>query len=153
MLSSSKVTVPNAILLAEVTEILQEGKDVILMTKGNSMLPFIRGEKDSVNLRKMDGVKVGDIVLAQVRKDVYVLHRVFAVDGQDVTLMGDGNIRGTEHCTLSDISGTAFEILKANGKTVDCRSERALRQARLWRGLLPFRRYILAIYRRIFLRR
>ena len=149
--SPSRVIVPNAILLGEVTSLLGEGKDVILMTKGNSMLPFIRGERDSVNLRKLDVVDVGDIVLAQVREGVYVLHRVFAVDGDIVTLMGDGNLKGKERCRRSDISGTAIEILRDDGKVVDCRGRKAFVLARIWRMLRPFRRYILAIYRRLFL--
>ena len=148
---ASKVIVPNAILLGEVTSLLNEGKDVILMTKGNSMLPFIRGERDSVNLRKLESLAVGDIVLAQVREDVYVLHRVFSVDGSIVTLMGDGNLKGKERCRRSDISGTVMEILKDGGKVVDCRGRKALALARIWRLLLPFRRYILAVYRRIIL--
>ena len=49
-----KVVVPNAILLGEVKSLLAEGKDVVIPTKGNSMLPFIRGGRDSVNLRRLD---------------------------------------------------------------------------------------------------
>lgn len=147
----NKIVMPNAVLLGEVKLLLAEGKDVVIPTKGNSMLPFIRGSRDSVNLRKMDTVEVGDIVLAEIREGVYVLHRVFAVDGDAVTLMGDGNLRGVEHCLRQDIAGTAVAVLKENGKEVDCRSRKALRQARLWRRLMPFRRIILGFYRRIFL--
>ena len=43
--------VPNAILLAEVSALVQEGKQVELLTKGCSMLPFIVGDRDSVRLR------------------------------------------------------------------------------------------------------
>lgn len=149
--NASKVVVPNAILLGEVSSLLDEGKDVILMTKGSSMLPFIRGEKDSVNLRKLDGIAVGDIVLARVREGVYVLHRVFSVDGDIVTLMGDGNLKGKERCRRSDVCGTVMEILKDGGKVVDCRGRQAFAKARIWRFLMPFRRYILAFYRRIIL--
>ena len=51
--------------LAQVPRLLDEGKAVVLkQIYGNSMLPFIRGGVDSVRLRKPEGVKVGDIVLA-----------------------------------------------------------------------------------------
>lgn len=146
-----KIVVPNAILLGEVKALLAEGKDVVIPTKGNSMLPFIRGGVDSVKLRKLGSIAIGDIVLAEIREGTYVLHRVFALDGDMVTLMGDGNRRGTERCTAADIAGTALTILKHNGKEVDCRSPRALRQARIWRGLLPLRRILLGFYRRLFL--
>ena len=146
----NKVVVPNAILLGEVKAILAEGKDVIIPTKGNSMLPFIKGMRDSVKLRKLDTLEVGDIVLAELREGVYVLHRVFAMDGDKVTLMGDGN-RTVEYCRRGDIAGTALAILKDGEKEKDCRSPRALRRARAWRRLLPFRRIILGFYRRLFI--
>ena len=147
-----KVVVPNAILLGEVKSMLAEGKDVVIPTKGNSMLPFIRGGRDNVNLRKLGTVDVGDIVLAEIREGTYVLHRVFALDGDTVTLMGDGNLRGVEKCRRSDSARTALSILKDNVREVDCRAPEALRRARAWRALgRPFRRVFLAIYRRVFI--
>jgi hypothetical protein len=148
----NKVVVPNSILLGEVKSLLAEGKDVVIPTKGNSMLPFIRGGRDSVNLRRLDTLEVGDIVLAEIREGVYVLHRVFAVDGDSVTLKGDGNLRNVEKCRRSDIAGTALGVLKDNGREVDCRRPEAVRRARAWRTMpVLFRRIFLAIYRRIFI--
>ena len=148
----NKVVVPNAILLGEVKSLLAEGKDVVIPTKGNSMLPFIRGGRDSVNLRRLDTLEVGDIVLAEIREGVYVLHRVFAVDGDAVTLKGDGNLRNVERCRRSDIAGTVLGVLKDNGREVDGRAPKAMRRARAWRALgRPFRRVFLAIYRRVFI--
>ena len=132
-----KVVVPNAILLGEVKSMLAEGKDVVIPTKGNSMLPFIRGGRDNV--------------LAEIREGTYVLHRVFALDGDTVTLMGDGNLRGVERCRREDIAGTAMSVLRDGSKEVDCRGRKAMRRARAWRRLMPFRRIILGIYRRIFI--
>lgn len=145
----NRLVVPNDILLGEVKSMLAEGREVVIPTKGSSMLPFIRGERDSVKLRKTDGIAVGDIVLAEIRPGTYVLHRVFGLDGDNVTLMGDGNVRGVERCRRGDVAGTAFSVLKDGAKEVDCRSAGALRRARAWRRLLPFRRIILGIYRRL----
>ena len=148
----NKVVVPNAILLGEVKSLLAEGKDVVIPTKGNSMLPFIRGGRDSVNLRLLDTVEAGDIVLAEIREGIYVLHRVIEVDGESVTLKGDGNLRGVEKCRRPDIAGTVLSILKDNVREVDCRAPKAMRRARAWRALgRPFRRVFLAIYRRVFI--
>ncbi len=147
----NKVVIPNAILLGEVKSLLAEGKDVVIPTKGNSMLPFIRGSRDSVTLRKFDTLEVGDIVLAEIREGVYVLHRVFELDGDEVTLMGDGNLRGVEKCRRSDIAGTALNVLKDGVKEVDCRGPKAMRKARIWRRIKPFRRIILGFYRRLFI--
>lgn len=146
----NKVVIPNAILLGEVKSLLAEGKDVVIPTKGSSMLPFIRGSRDSVALRKLETLEVGDIVLAEIRKGVYVLHRVFELDGDDVTLMGDGNLRGVEKCRRCDVAGTALKVLKDGVKEVDCRGPKAMRKARIWRRIRPFRRIILGFYRRLF---
>ena len=120
---------------------LEEGRTVRFTPLGNSMLPFIRGGRDNVVLCKKDSVEVGDIVLVRLQGR-YVLHRVIGLDGEKVTLMGDGNISGTEECTLKDVMGTVTEIGRGN-KTVKPG------KGRLWRALKPVRRYILAIYRRI----
>lgn len=137
-----KHSVPNEVLLPVVAQMLSEGHDVELMTKGSSMLPFIIGDRDSVVLHAGDP-KVGDIALAKVEGGRFVLHRVIEVDGEKVTLMGDGNIIGTEHCLKPDVAGLVSEILKPGGRRVKPGS------GLWWRRIKPFRRYILYIYRHI----
>ncbi|MBR4809750.1 MAG: S24/S26 family peptidase, partial [Bacteroidales bacterium] len=102
-MKTTRIIVPNAIMLGQVTEFLNEGKSVVINTKGQSMSPFIRGERDSVELVKNPSVEVGDIVLAQIRPGHYVLHRVNAISGERVRLKGDGNLDITEACNLQDI--------------------------------------------------
>ena len=140
---TEKRIIPNDILLGEATEILAEGKEVVLMTKGSSMLPFLRSEKDSVALRKSEGVEVGDIVLAHLGGGRYVLHRVIEVSGDNLTLMGDGNLKGTEKCRKEDVSGTVVRIIKPSGR------EKKPGKGRFWLAIKPLRRYILAVYRRM----
>jgi len=131
----------NEVFLEEVGSLLDEGREVSFTPLGSSMLPFIRGGKDSVRLKKKDTVEVGDMVLVRL-KGRYVLHRVIALDGEHVTLMGDGNLRGTEHCLRSDVMGTVTAILKGN-------KEIKPGKGRFWRAIKPFRRIILGIYRRL----
>ena len=139
-----KVTLPNEVLLEEAATLLDEGREVCFVPKGNSMLPFIRGGKDSVVLKKKSPVEVGDIALVRLPESRYVMHRVVKVRPEEVVLMGDGNCKGQERCHPADVLGVVAYIVKG---------ERQVRpgKARLWRVLLPFRRYILAIYRRILL--
>lgn len=136
-------TIANDILLAEVGRLLAEGHKVELKTKGNSMLPFIVGDRDSVLLCRHEILAPGDIVLAEIKPGTYVLHRIYDIQGDRVTLMGDGNIRGTEHCMSQHILGTVELILKADGRKI------APGKAFAWKRLLPLRRIILGIYRRI----
>lgn len=145
---TNKITIPNVILLAEVERMLKEGINVTLRTKGNSMLPFIHGGKDSVILTGTFLLRKGDIVLAKTDKENYVLHRIIEIDNQTVTLMGDGNLRGTEICHTENICGKVITILQ-NGKKIDPYSRKARLLSVYWFRLLPIRKYLLAIYRTI----
>ncbi len=146
---SSKV-MPNAVILGEVSRMLCEGHSVVLMTKGNSMLPFIRGGSDSVELVREESYGPYDIVLAELSEGHYVLHRILSAGDGIVTLKGDGNLRGTETCRLGDIKGRAVKIISRRGKETDCLSAGFVRRSRLW-VRMPYlcRRILIAIYRRI----
>lgn len=136
---------PNEILLEEVASLLAEGRDVELMTKGTSMLPFIIGGRDSVILRKKStgSPLPGEIVLARRSPGNYVLHRIVAVNGEAVTLRGDGNVSGTETVSVKDILGKVEAIVGPSGR------KRVPGNAYLWRHSNPFvRRCALALYRR-----
>ena len=137
-----KRTVANELLLEDAAMLMDEGREVTFTPLGSSMLPFIKGGKDSVRLKKMPEVEVGDILLVRLPGPRYVLHRLIRKDGSDLTLMGDGNIAGVETCKAGDVLGTVTAILKKNRTVVPGKG-------RLWRVLKPFRRYILGIYRRI----
>ncbi len=136
-----KKVLPNEVLLEEAGELLNEGREVTFTPLGSSMLPFIRGGKDSVTLKKKPDAAVGDIVLVRL-PGRYVLHRIIALEEEKVTLMGDGNLVGTENCRLPDIMGTVTAIQKGKRSVTPGKG-------RFWRVLKPFRRYILAIYRRL----
>lgn len=137
-----KIEVANDILLGSISEMLAEGREVKMTPKGSSMHPFIRGDVDSVTLARKDYIGTGDIVLARIGKR-YVMHRIIRIDGDDVTLMGDGNTKGVEKCTTADICGTVIAITTPSGRS------RTPGKGRLWRALKPIRRYLLAIYRKI----
>lgn len=137
-----KRVIPNDILLGEVAALLREGREAVITPTGNSMLPFIRGGVDRVVLRRTDDVTVGDIVLVHTGGR-YILHRLIARDGDALTLMGDGNLQGTESCTTADVVGTVTAVIRPSGQ------ELTPGKGRLWRLLKPLRRYLLAIYRRL----
>lgn len=138
-----KRTLPNEFLLGEVAAVLRGGREAVIIPTGNSMLPFIRDGVDRVTLRRKADVAVGDIVLVKI-DGRYLLHRIIARKGDALTLMGDGNLVGTERCTLADVIGTVTEIIRPSGQ------RRKPGRARLWRLLRPVRRYLLAIYKRLF---
>ena len=138
----TSVQLPNDVLLSGAEAFLNEGRDVVLKTKGNSMLPFIRGDRDSVRLRKSDSLEVGDIVLVRL-PGRYVMHRIVSHEGDVFVMMGDGNLVGTERFCRDEVVGKVVAIIKENGKEV------TPGKGRIWKMLRPVRRYLLAIYRRI----
>ena len=136
-----RIVLPNDVLLNEVAQLLDEGREVVMMTKGRSMLPFIRGEEDHIKLCKPGSLRVGDIVLAYF-ENRYVLHRIIAINGNEITLMGDGILKGTEQGNRSDVVGKVVEII-----TPDNRKHNP-RKAWLWRHTLFLRKYQLKVYRK-----
>ena len=146
------ITVENNQLIEEVKDFLKTFPSVVLPVKGISMLPFIIGSKESVELVKWEEkLIVGDIVLAWI-KDHYVIHRIIDIDGDDYTLMGDGNLVGTESCKRKDIVAKAQYVVDRHGKKHYLYTPRRLQASRIWNRLKPVRRWILAIYRRTYLK-
>ena len=137
-------------IIEEAIRLVREDVNVTLPVNGNSMLPFIIGGKESVILHSPGGiVDVGDVVLAWVDGNRYVVHRIIKLDYDRVTLMGDGNVAVTEHCRLNDIKARVTHVVSADNKKRDLYSRWRVRAAKLWYWLRPIRRYLLAIYRRV----
>ena len=139
-------------IIREAVRLVDEGLAVTMLVKGRSMLPFILGGQESAVLTQPGDIRPGDVVLARIDGCRYVLHRVMEVSADKVVLMGDGNIRGQEICRPSDVLARADEIVGADGRHRRLDTPKARRQARVWRRLLPLRRYLLAIYKRTILR-
>ena len=136
-------------IIEEAIRLVDEGISVTLPVNGYSMLPFIIGGKESVVLQKPDKLKVGDIVLAWADNSRYVVHRIILFDGSNVILMGDGNLVGTERCTVQDVKAKATHVVGANEQMHYLYTPWRCSAARLWWHLRPVRRYLLAIVRRI----
>ena len=143
---------PNNELLLDLIKLVNEGQRVILPVKGNSMLPFIIGGRESVELVKPKTVAVGDVVLAWINGCRFVVHRIIRIEDNQVQLMGDGNITADEYCPLSDVKARAEYVITPHGKRRYLYTPQRLRSSRLWSKLLPVRRWILAVYRRTLLK-
>jgi len=136
-------------IIEEAIRLVREGVSVTLPVNGNSMLPFIIGGKESVILQGPGLIDVGDVVLAWVDGCRYVVHRIIRINGDRVTLMGDGNLAGTEHCTLNEIKAIATHVVDAKERTHYLYNRWRKSAAKIWFRLRPMRRYLLAIYRRL----
>lgn len=151
------------VIIQEAIRLVDEGVSVTFPVKGWSMLPFIIGGRESIIMGRPESVKKGDVVLAWIPQPDpvcspaecgelsgrYVVHRIVSIDGERVTLMGDGNIAGREHCRLADVKALATHVVDAQGRQHPLYSPRRVQAVRLWTALLPVRRYLLAVYRRV----
>ena len=144
------IQVANSVLLPEIVALLEEGHTVTLRVKGYSMRPFLENGRDKALLAAIKEPKVGDAVLAEVKPKVFVLHRIVAIEGDNVTLRGDGNINN-EYCKRDDVKGIALGFYRKGREKADMTDgKKWLRYSAVWMRLYPIRRYLLFIYRVLF---
>lgn len=127
----------NREMFSVVRDLLLEGSPVRVSVKGQSMLPFFRsGSTISLRPIRKEDFRKYNVVLADTGRN-FVIHRIIALDDDCVTLLGDGNIYGTETMARAKVYGI-----------IDC-SRTHIFFARIWLWLRPVRRFPLAIIRRI----
>jgi hypothetical protein len=142
----------NAVLIPEIIKLIDDGHTVTLRLKGFSMRPFLEDGRDKALLTKPVSPKVGDPVLAEITPLHFVLHRIINIDGEKVTLRGDGNLRN-EECTLADIKGAVIGFYRKGREKLDRTDGKKWKiYSWFWTRLFPIRRYLLAFYRRIWIR-
>jgi hypothetical protein len=127
----------NREMFSVVRDLLLEGSPVRVSVKGQSMLPFFRsGSTVALRPIREEDFRKYNVVLADTGRN-FVIHRIISLDGDTVTLLGDGNIYGTESMTRDKVYGI-----------IDC-SRTHIFFARIWLWLRPVRRFPLAIIRRV----
>ncbi len=141
------IQIANEVLIPEIINLLHEGHTVTLKVKGYSMRPFLEHERDKVKLASKTDWQINDVVLAEIAPKRYVLHRLIALDGDKVTLLGDGNL-ATEHCSISDLHGVAVAFFRKDREKADsCDGKKWKVYSWIWMRLRPIRRYLLFLYR------
>lgn len=142
--------VENDILVPELARLLAEEKEVRFTPSGDSMRPFIEGNRDSVILTALNRPpRRGDILLVHATQPggqpAYVLHRLVRTEhdeqGELLVLQGDGNLQGEETCRSTDVIGRVRRIENPKGRA------KLLTRGWIWHALLPFRGFLLKIYR------
>jgi hypothetical protein len=142
--------IANEILVPELARLLAKEKEVRFTPSGNSMRPFIEGNRDSVILAPLTrSPRRGDILLVRAiqpsGQTTYVLHRLVRIAhderGELLVLQGDGNLQGEETCRRSDVIGRVRRIESPKGRA------KLLTRGILWHALLPIRGFLLKVYR------
>ena len=117
-------------ILSEAIRLVGEGVQVTLPVNGKSMY-----------------LRVGHVVLAQVEGGRHVVHRIVNIDGDRITLMGDGNLQGREHCTVDGVKALAIQVVGEPGQKRPLYGPCGNLCAKIWYMARPVRRYLLKIYR------
>lgn len=137
---------PNDVFIPFVLDELKQvpDKTAVINLRGNSMRPFLKNERDKAVLALPKGpFHKGDAVLAEVSPKHFVLHRIVDIEGDQVTLRGDGNL-SDEHCQTDDIRAKAIGFLRKGRTTPDLTTGRKWRiYSWFWTRLYPIRRYLL----------
>lgn len=137
----------NHIIIPDIKALIDEGQTVTFAVRGRSMRPMIEGDRDSVVLVQCRGeVRKDDVILAEFAPQRYALHRIISVDGDMLTMRGDGNLIGTETFHRSKVVGRAEAFIR-KGRRLSMQSRKWRLYSALWTRLLPLRRYLLfALY-------
>ena len=147
-----EIQMRNAELIPEIIQLLNEGHTITLKLKGYSMRPFLESNRDKALITKAINITKGEAVLAEISEGFYVLHRVIKIQGDDVTLRGDGNLTN-EYCKRCDVKGFVVGFYRKGRTTIEkTNSVKWLLYSWLWMMLSPVRRYLLAFHRHIWLR-
>lgn len=127
----------NVTTFSVVRDILLEGDNVTITVNGQSMLPFFRSGS-TITLRpiRKEDFKKYAVVFADAGNH-FVIHRIINIEANKVTLLGDGNIYGTESMDKERVYGV-----------IDC-SALHIFFAKIWLWMRPIRRFPLAIFRRV----
>ncbi len=146
------ISFKNADFLSEVLKLINEGHTVTLpLMRGFSMRPFLEDGRDKALLAKASNPHVGDPVLAIINKRYYVLHRVVNIEGDKVTLLGDGNLT-PEHCTTDDIVASVLGFYRKGRSQLDSvNGTKWKTYSWIWMRLLPVRRWLLAFHRHVWI--
>lgn len=138
--------------MPQVISLLDEGHTVTLKLRGYSMRPFLENNRDKALLSKAQKPNVGDVVLAEISPGHFVLHRIIKVKGNHIILQGDGNL-GIEECEVENIKAFAIGFYRNGSQILEKTNGLKWRiYSALWMSLRPIRRYLLAFYRKIWLK-
>lgn len=143
---TASVELPNDKFLKEVRTLIAAGHDVTLRVRGVSMRPFLEDRRDQIVLTQPGVVKVGDAVLAEIAPGKYVYHRIISIEGDKVTLRGDGNVYGTEQCRLEDVAAATKELIR-KGRSYSAQGKAWCYYSALWPSWPFARRVLLKLYR------
>ena len=137
-------------MMSEISKLISEGRTVTITAKGYSMNPFIVHMKDQISLGPWEDhmIRKGAVVLVKDNRGAFVLHRIISRNGDQIRLMGDGNIGIVETASTADIIGLMTCVTKKR-RTYKTDGLTWRLYSWFWQLITPIKRYPLALWRRL----
>lgn len=139
---------PNEIIIPQVADLVKKGHTVTLPLRGYSMRPYLEDLRDKALLSSVPlYLNVGDVILAEVSPKRYALHRIVSIDGDIITMYGDGNF-SPEYIERKDVLAIALGFYrKGSNKLSSVESFGYRMYWKSWVKLRPIRRYLLFVWK------
>ena len=148
-MESNKKILPPEQLVEPLLGLLEDTDSVPLVISGGSMTPFLAHGRDVVYLSKVrQPLKRGDMVFYRRDSGTYVLHRIYRVEGESYTLLGDAQTQ-TEPGIRPDQILARVTAVRRKGKLLQKGSFRWDFFEKVWIRLVPLRPALRAAYSRI----
>lgn len=127
-------------------ELLDAGQTVQLPVSGNSMLPLLIHNRDSVTLARPETpLKVGDIVLYQRPTGEYILHRICRITQAGIFCIGDAQQQVEGPIAPDAVFGRVTAAVR-KGKTLTPGTPLWDFSARAWIRMIPCRHTLMRLY-------
>lgn len=106
-------------LMEDLLALLEQTEPVPLVISGSSMEPFLTHGRDTVFLSRIKTpLKQGDMVLYRRASGQYILHRVYAVNHDTLTMIGDGQV-GLEPGIRREQALAVVSAVRRKGKLLE----------------------------------
>ena len=134
--------------MTSLEELLRRDGVLVYKTRGRSMLPMLREDRDLVTVvPPKEPQKKGDVILFRLESGVYVLHRVIGTKEGLFITRGDNNYTA-DTAPVKEVLGVLTGF-KRRGKEYSVRHPGYRLYAFLWTALFPMRRAAFRIRRRL----
>ncbi len=127
-------------MISTFEELLEKDGRLVYKTRGRSMLPMLRQNRDLVIIEPLKAPCIPQDVVLYKRKTDYVLHRIIFVR-DDVCLIRGDNTFALETVPKDRILGRLVSFIR-NGTTYQVTDRRYLRYVRFWCAIYPVRAFL-----------
>lgn len=139
--------VDNRVYLGVLKELIEQGKEVPLTIRGNSMAPFLVDTRDTILISPVaKELKRGDMAIFQRINGQYVMHRIRYIHNGKYYFIGDAQTVTEGPIDREQIFGVITAVCR-KGKWLSPGAFWWEFFARVWLAVIPARRMIQKCYR------